>query len=443
MNRKIIALILPATLLLGACSQNNVTGSQTSSTASLKGVTAGMFDLPSSVANSNPSIQVASTTSLAKAAETTATDTNLDSQGLEAYKLVPVYIHIADAVKDSVRVLIEKFTAMNPPDSFSGVWNGYDVRLASRDTTVLGESLKFFWLTMKKDSVVVLHLQYARNGREQYRGSCYYHTETTDSTAFLLRFNNFNEGLLGARMVLWITKPKTQLNSTDDPNVIRVRAVRTPAGRILVSGVSLHPTFAGDGFWTTGPKVYGYQAVSNPIKDETVLRVAFANQADVGADFFTKYSLDKSVAARAAEILKDTMANNSALASLVFFSIDKNESLDTISGANALTAMTYTSPTHTVASFSAANLETYLTINTSNILAGNDVGMKHLLFLVKVKQPIFLSQNATIVGYAEKTPAGFSLDSSSITSEKVSAENAISLQDSTVTDALVNTDDSI
>jgi len=437
MNRKLLALIIPAALLLGACSQsNNPTADSSTGSAALKGVSASIFDLPSSVAAAEPSVQLSGTTALAK---TGVVATGEEVAGLAAYQAVPLYVHLAETVKDSVRALIENLAAQDLPDSFDGDWNGYKVKLWSVDSLFENDNGKIFTLIMKKDGITTLKLHYARNARSQYRGSCYYLSDKGDSTAVLLRFNTFNEGVLGKRMTLWVTRPESQLEDVNGPSVLRVRAVETPAGRIIVTGVSYHPLFAQDSFWTDGPKVYAFRAVTNPTKDQGILRVAFADADSIDGDFFTKHSLDKEVATRATEILKDSMTVNAAMAKYFFYSLEQNKALADFSPTDLIALTTY-EPTRTVESLTAADLKAYLTINSASILAGTDAGSKVLYFHVMVEQPIFLSAAATIVGYASAVPANFSVAASEIDDSAIVDESPVTVGATTITEDDTNND---
>jgi hypothetical protein len=426
MNRKLLSLIAPVALMLLACSETTApVADGLMGSKSLDGVTSSIFDIPSSMSASNPSVGLTSqTATLAKAVA--AGPSAEEVIGLEAYKAVPLYINIAETVKDSVKAMMERLSASDLPDSYNGMWGEYQVKLWSKDSLGGSDEGKAFWLTMKKDGNVVLHLQYLRNARSQYKGACYFKSEKQDSVAFLLRFNNYNETLLGKRMTLWVTIPESHLENAGDPSILRVRAVQTPSGKIAVSGVSYHPTFKGDNFWKEGPKVYGFQAVSNPEKNQSVLRVAFADADEVGADFYTAHSLDKAVADRAATILRDSMQSNAAMASLIFYSMDSNKVLANLDTLETYAALTY-QYTHNISDFDATQLETYLDINAQGIKSGTDLGTKVLYFHVKVKQPIFFSENATLVGYNDQVAPGFSVTAETLATEVVTPESTETL----------------
>jgi hypothetical protein len=427
MKSKLTAFLLPAVLLIAACSGNNNPASEPASATStsaigLKNFTAdGFFSLPSSMQSAEPSIEItAKTAGLARIALTTPTPEDL--KGLEAYKLVPAYIHIAEVIKDSVRVLINNLGALDLGESYQGVWDGYDVTLKYADSLFENEKGKAMQLVLKKDTIVVMNLNYLVNARNQFRGACYYHSDKGDSVKILMRFNTFNEDVFGKRMVLWVTTPESLLKKANDPSVLRISAVRTPKGIVKVSGLSLHPTFQADGFWLAGPKIYGFQAVSNPDKDQTVLRLAFADKDSVDSDFFTKKSLDNAVANRAAVLLADKMVTEDTLGHLISYSIEKNRPIDSIL-SNPVEWLAVLKQVNTAATFSGTDLKTFLEVNRSSIQNGKDEGLKMLYFMTMVKQPIFLDKNATIVGYDTHMPSEFALKGTVIEEENVSSES--------------------
>lgn len=439
---KHIGLLLPIALMFGACSENATKNEPELSAngKALKGVTASMFDLPSSISDDAPAVAVEGQKSaLAKSGVAVSNTTEEASLGF--YKVVPVYTHFAMAIKDSVRALIEKLAVEDLPESYNGPWGDYQVTLVSKDSTGPTDEGKVFFLTLKKEDKTVLHLQYRKNSRDQYRGACYFKSEGLDSTAVLLRFNTFNEGTLGKRMTLWITRPESQLEKVGDPSVFRFRAVSTPNGRVVVSGASYHPTFDGDDFWLEGSKVYGFRAISNADKNQAVLRVAFADADSVDEDFFTKRALDKSVVDRATVIWKKAMVENDTIARAVLYSLEKKVTLKEIlaSPAHILAVWAFKSDRN-IEDFTSADMEAYMDLNGADIMAGNDEGMKILYFHVKVKQPIFLKADATIVGYDNTMPATFEMTGADLDQADLQAESAQDLESSEITEEEVAND---
>lgn len=450
MNRnKFLTLLLPAALLFGACSQtgSNPTADAanndptTAGSVELKQVTSAIFDLPSSMAASDPQVQITAQTGTTSLAKVAAADTfsSAETIGLDAYKLIPVYVSIAEAVKDSVRSLITNLSSQELPSTFDGMWGDYQVKLVTKDSLFADESGLAVHLVMKKNDSTVLRLNYVRNARSQFRGSCYFKSELKDSTSFLLRFSNVNEGVLGKRMTLWITKPESTLDDSDAPSVLRIHAKETPAGRMLVSGFSYHPHHTGDDFWATGAKIYGFRALSNIEKNQTILRVAFADADKADKDFFTNYSLDQAVATQAAVVFKAKLSTDTLLAKVVLYSLAHNLTLEQVFTSHFVVATTGTSE-RSIDSFSASDIDSFLTLNADYIKAGTDDGMKMLLFLVKVKQPIYLSANASIVGYQGMIPALFSLQSAQIDTESFDAEIPASASTEVITESAADAD---
>jgi len=437
-GNKFFALLLPAALMLGACSKNDTTATlDTTGSGQLSGVSADLFDLPSSVASSDASVEMEGT-SLAKVASTEI-DSGIE-KGLEAYRVVPMYIQFADEVKDSVRALIENIAAADLPENYDGEWDGLQVKIRSADSLFDGETGKAMYLSMKKEGITVMNLHYIKNARSQYRGACYYKSQEADSTALLMRFNSFNAGVLGKRMTLWVKRPNSVLEDAGDPSVLRVRAVSAPSGRIMVTGLSYHPNFASDDFWTEGAKVYGFRIVANPEKEHAILRIAFANAADItdSARFFEDFSMDKSVAKRGAELWKASMETDPQIASLVYYSIDNNVAIEGLSDIEKVVALGYQHG-HELSTFSGEDLKKYLTLNSAEVLAGDEDG-KGFFFLVMVKQPIYLKANATIVGFEDQAPTEFSVKSSEVDSDKLIDEPLTDLEDAEITEEEVEAD---
>lgn len=422
-SMKWISLIVPAALLIASCSENTAKNNAEMKEGSvmLRGVTSSMFDMPSSISNESATVDVAGQNSnLAKAVAVAAGE---EEDALGFYKAVPATIYFADAIKDSVRLLIEKFAATDLPESYEGTWDDYAVKLVSLDSLGSEEEGELFRLTMSKNGEIVMNLQYRKNNRDQYRGSCYFKSQDADSTKLLLRFNTFNEGTLGKRMTIWITRPASTVEEQNDATAFRFRAVQTPAGRIVLSGMSYHPDFDGDDFWLDGAKIYGFRTVSDVEKDHAILRVAFADAADVGANFFVEHSLDKAVLSRATEIWKAEMLKNDTIAKAVTYSLEKEIPLSQIITSPVLVLAVWAyEPKKTVEEFTEVEMEAYLGVNAVDILAGEDEGMKLLYFHAKVKQPIYLSRGAKIVGYQSKEPADFAVGVQDFETEEFDSE---------------------
>lgn len=443
---KWIKWIIPTAMMFAACSENATQNNAEVQEGSkmLQGVTASMFDLPSSIANDNSTVALQKkNASLAKSVAIND-ESSQEASALGFYTGVPAIIHLSEAIKDSVRVLIEKLAAEDLPELYEGNWGEYNVKLVSVDSLGTDEEGKLFRLTMKKDGEVVLHLQYRKNDRNQYRGSCYFHSQDADSSKVLLRFNTFNEGALGKRMTLWITRPASTLENKNDPSVFRFRAVQKPDGRVILSGLTYHPEFESDDFWLDGPKVYGFRAVSDAEKDMTVLRVAFADVNQVGENFFRDHALDKEVLGRATEIWKEAMIKNDTIAKAVVYSLDAKIPLSEIvrSPAEIIKVWAHT-PSKPVEEFSVEDMEAYLVINREDILNGTDEGMKILYFHAKVEQPIFLASGAKIVGYEGNLAIEFSLTSADLDNASVDTEIPSDLDATDITKEDAETEDAV
>lgn len=433
-NNFLLKLLVPAALLVSACSDNKtLTTEDTTGSGQLSGVSADIFDLPSSVASTDASVELESN----GLARVSVTDENAEiAQSLAGYAMVPAYVAIANEVKDSVRALIEKIAAADLPETYEGKWGELDVKLASADSLFDGETGKALRLSLSKDGVKVMHLNYVKNARSQYRGSCYFKSQDADSTTFLMRFNSFNAGVLGKRLSLWVTRPNSVLEDAGAPSALRIRAVQTPKGRVIISGVSYHPNFAGDEFWTEGAKVYGFRIVSNPEKDQAILRVAFADASEIeAANFFETHSMDKAVAKRAAEIWAKYMESNPQMANLVFYSIEKEKVTAELGDVEKVLAIGYKSE-RTIESFNADDLKKYLSLNSNEILTGTDSGSKGLYYHVMIKQPIFLKTNATIVGFEGQEPSEFSVESTELEDASTIDESLEGLEESEITEEI-------
>lgn len=434
-SNKWFSLVLPAALIFAACSEN-VTKSNAElqeGSVMLKGVTSSIFDVPSSVANESSSVGILEkSTALSKAVAIAQGEE--ESEALAFYTAVPATIHLAEAIKDSVRLLIEAFASEDLPETYEGLWGEYSVKLLSIDSLGKEEEGKLFRLTMSKDGEIMMHLQYRKNSRNQYRGACYFQSQEADSTKLLLRFNTFNEGVLGKRMTIWISRSASTLENPNDPTIFRFHAVQTPAGRVMVSGITYHPEFDGDDFWMDGAKVYGFRAVSDVNKNHAILRVAFGDAEDVDGNFFMKHALDKAILGRATQLWKEAMLENDTIARAVSYSMEKKVPLSEIIRSPALIIAVWAYQAQKpVSEFSSEDLKAYLDVNAEDILAGEDKGMKILYYHVKVKQPIFLSSKATIVGYQSKEPTDFAVEEVDLEGTEFDEEMVVNFQETDIT----------
>jgi hypothetical protein len=421
-----LALVTFATFALFACTEKpNTAGVQDFPNTLQASASEALFDLPTSVQASEPSLQIASNTSLAKVLAVINDDADRRN-AFGVYLAVPAYIHLAEKAKQSVQKLIRDFARKDIPAHWEGDVDSLYVKTLQVDSVILGKPALFLLVSGTQDGNLRFRLAFFRTDSATYLGS-FFMFDPTDSVRIRVDFDGVSDSNRQT-MTLLVKSAVSKLAKPGDPSILRVHAIkRKDSGRILTSGASYHPTFQ-DSFWGPGPKVYGFQTVSDPTTDQSLMRVAFADADSMDADFFTKHSVDRGVLSRATIQLRKTMMDSTGWTKLIYFCLDSGLSAtEAFSEAHVLNLLNYV-PSRTAAEFTEADLEAYLDLNQAEIIAGKPgfQNMRALYYLIKVKPPIFLARNATILGSGDLgAPAGFALPATAIRDEGVADEAPI------------------
>lgn len=361
-----LALALGSALGLSACFTDSDSSPAAKSMGILPPVDELLADLPSSVAGGG-------TTSLARLADGAIAvgDTSFEAKVVEPYKPALAYIHLANAVKNQVKAVVKNFESANIPEQVDTTINGWHVISKTADTTVDGANQKIFKVTFDSAGVKNLGLNYWKNARDQYRGNFYLRSS---EGLVALHFNNHNEALFGKRMVVVFHRPQEKLNAATDPSVLKVVAVRKN-DKVWVSGASYHPTWKDDGnFWVAGPRLYGFKAAVNSVKDVGLFSVAFATptEAKNGGLFQDSLLLDQAVARQALPMVQA----NAGLVTWINLVMGTSKAADQL----------------TVADLQAFSRKALANPNT---LTGEQ---KAFLALMAIPQPVVVKAGARIAG---------------------------------------------
>lgn len=424
-------------LLFFACSDkpNQQTGVQDFPNTLQASSREAVFDLPSSLQSETPDIQAGATpASLAKFSVTDSIERDPDLiDAFKVYLAVPAYIHLAEEAKLAVQAFILDLSKNELPPHWEGKVDGLDVKTLYTDTTIDGHSGIFCSLEGSRKDTMIIALRFFRNDSNQYRGRFFLHEPANHHSRIRVDFNNI--ATAGEqRMTVTFRRDSTDLEKTGDPALIRVHAIKRPSGRIVVTGSSYHPTYADD-FWGNAPKIYGFQAVSHPEKNRTVMRVAFADADSVGSDFYTYHSVDQGVLRQVTKKMQQNMRDSTDWNKLIYFSLDSGlAAREIFTEAHIPDYLAY-EPTRTPDDFTEEDLEQFLDLNRESILGRKDGlgNLRGLYFLVKIQQPIFLANDARVVGTGpDGAPAEFPLPATAITDEGLEGENPAGFQENPV-----------
>ncbi len=430
-------LTAAALLSLVGCFDSGAETSSSSSADEMSLASDALYTLPSALQAADPSVEsVEATAALAK-----SSDVSVEASGaLEAYRLVPAYLHIAENAKEQVKQLIVSMAGQDWPDQWEGDnEEGYHIKTLGRDTTLDGETgLRFRSLTMSKEGEKVLFVSYFRNARGQFSGTFVWRSEGADSTRVAVHFNGRNAGVLGERMVVKVERPVGALENADAPTVVRVAAVRK-GDRVAVSMISFHPTWEdvnGDGeqFWGEGAKVFGVRAVANTEKDVALIKVAFADTSVGKGELFQKHLLDDGSRLHAAERMREMMSANDTLNRLVWWSLANGKSLNSPAksvsdGMQFLGFKTEKKP----ADLTVEDAVQAFVNSKDDILAGSDSELKSLYWAMVLKQPMLLRSGARIVG-AGDIPSDFGLADTELSTDDVALPEVSDAFDATETE---------
>lgn len=420
----LLSLGLLASLGLVGCLGES-TKSQASSEVSQEMEAAGraLFEIPSALQSANPSVVLSEAQGEGALAKTAVVLDSSASEALEPYRWVPAYLHVAESAKQSLQQLISDMASEDWPEEWEGTdENGYFIQVASKDSTLDGESdLRFRSLSMKKDGQRVLWVSYFKNARNQFSGTFWWRSEGDDSLQVSVHFNERLAGDLGERMVVRVQRGLQALEDANAPSVVRVVAVRKGT-RVAVSALSYHPTWEepdSSDFWVDGPRFVGVRAVADSEKDVALIKVAMADTLVRPGTLFKDYLLHDVMMRQATENMKRLMLRNDTLNQLVWWALDKGKSLHAAE-ANPLDGLDFLAYTGAREPQDLTVEQAYQVLQNSreHILAGNDQELKKLYWLVTIQQPIMLRSQARLVG-AGDVAEGFGLVPADLESDDV------------------------
>ena len=417
---------LVALAILAACSPKKQAGVQDFPNTLQASTQAALFDLPTSAQAATPTVQA--NVGAASLAKIVATTTNADlGKAYDAYLVVPVYIHIANEAKKSLQALIAKLASENLPAHWQGQVDSLYVKTLQVDSTLDGKAATYFSLVGTRNDTIRIELAFFRTDSTSLRGRFFLSDPSNHNARIRIDYNSI--GTSGDQdMTVLFKRDSTGLDKVSDPTLIRLHAIKHTTGRIVITGASYHPTFA-DSFWGNGPKVYGFQVVSSDTANQSVLHVAFANADSVGANFYTDHALNLGVLKMTTLKLRQNMRDSASWLKAINFCLDSSLSIkEALTAPHSKNLYFYTT-TKTPDDFTEADLERYLDLNKSEILsgAGSLTSMRGLYYLIKIKQPLYLQANATLVGWGDTIPAGFTLPATAITDEGIADEIPASL----------------
>ena len=368
---KLLPLI--AVAMLTACS--------TETTDSLNGTTTDddntiisselLYDLPTAISSATP--EDADEVTLAKQLTTQETDEEINLY--DFYKPVPIYIHLANEAKNGVKNFIKELAQYDIPAEYDAdIDNG--LHISSKTIDTLG--LQFFTIAITKGEEKVLTMKYFKNSDGNYKGRFFY-SDANDGNLgnkAYIHFNGFND----TKKMTVIYKNESGLygekHNDDEPTAVMVRTIKN-GDKILVKGVSIHPTFT-DSFITEGetiPSTYVFKAAANVEENRGVLRAALAPKDAEKDSIFTKYSLDNVVLEAGVRAVKVYLNENTDV-STILLPLMGIETVEELTGEK---------------------LEQFLTDYPA--VMENDKGLQRFYTFIKTKQPIHLQGNAKLVGY--------------------------------------------
>ena len=429
-------ITMTAALFLGACIQSNEDSSRGSGESVLPEASNLFFSLPSSVASNSPSESVENEmvpTALSKK----VAETGLEEESLfDAYKPVPVFIHLAEEAKKNVQAFVEELSQHDIPEKLDVVGeDGNRIVSNTIDTTILGAEQRFFRIKIfNPEEKLLLHMNYWKNARNQYRGNFFFFDRDPQSDfmggAVHVHYNGHNAGALGQRMLVTAYRPEELLENANDPSVVRVWA-RKKGDRVFVTGGSYHPTFE-DEFWPEGPKVYAFRAVANTEKDHAVLKVAFADAKEDLTNVFKDYAIDDMIWERLTVGFNQELPEDLEAQELISWTLENEKTLVDYFSQKALG--TLVPPTELKTQVTVEEFKTYLTINKEVIKAdaiqnGNSEDLKNILFL-EMGQPVFVQKNGVFIGgISHEIPETFGVEKSELDSEELEATSVQTLGD--------------
>lgn len=379
-----------------------------------------LFDLPTSLqSESSGLLEGSSTYALARVAVGDSIETDADKiEAFKPYLAVPLYIHLAEEAKIAVQNFILDMSKNELPPKWEGKVDSLYVKTLLRDTTLNGKSGIFCSLKGLRNDTTIISLQFFRSDSNLYRGHFYLYNPADHQAQVRVEFDGVTKPGEQSMTVL-LKRDSLNLEDQNDLTMIRIHAIKKASGRIVVTGSSYHPLYT-DEFWGDSPKIYAFQAVSHPEKNRTLMRVAFGDADSLGPDFFVKHSVDQGVLRQVTKSMQQNMRDSASWNKLIYFSLDSGLAARDIFVAPHYAEYLAYEPTRTPDDFTSADLEAFLDLNRESILNKRDnmENLRALYFLVKIKQPIFLANDARIVGSGpDGAPKDFPLPATALTDE--------------------------
>jgi len=384
---------------------------------------AALFDLPSSIASDSSTLASdQATPALARMVATTLAEDR--TQAYAAYMAVPVYILIAEQAKQNVQSMIEKLSQQKIPAPWSGKMDSLDVSTDAFDTILDGVPVHFLKLQGSKDGILRIKIRLFSSDSGTYRGSIFMSEPGNHASKARVDFNSIADNG-NQSMVVSFQRDSIGLAKSGDPTRVRIKAVKRASGRIVLTGASYHPMFE-DYFWGNGPKIYAFKAITDPVKNHAVLRVAFGNAANADSNFLAEHAVEKGILSLVTERLRTNLRDSAGWLTLVNFCLDSNlAARDALSAKYWVSIKAYQS-TRTADDFTSADLERYLELNRDAIFENDPsvAGLRGLYLLLAVKPPVYLSARATIVGAGlDAAPDGFGISAATLDEDTLSLES--------------------
>ncbi|HSQ41400.1 MAG TPA: hypothetical protein VLM37_03880 [Fibrobacteraceae bacterium] len=370
-----------------------------------------LFALPSSLQDSEPSVSLEDSTLLSRISVAVSTVDTDFQKAIAPYLLVPQYIHTAEALKSEVKSLMYSWAGKNLPDSsWSGSVDGYDVISTAFDSTLDDAAATYYSLSLSLNEDELLQVIFLQNDSGLIQGSfTYFNPE--DSVHVSLELDETKDD--GDEMSLVVRQAESMLADSNSPSVTRIFARRmTASGQIRVMGSSYLPTFQ-DSFWGDGAKIYAFGAISDTVEDQAVLRIAFADADSIDNNAFSRHQLHQTALQRCVVAFREAIADSTTMLKLIYFSLDSGLSLEEALDSSHLASLETFGDTltRTAKDFDSDDLEAFFELNASAILDGHSwaKSLRVLYFLVHIESPLYLTHNATVVGFGKEAPTGFSL----------------------------------
>jgi hypothetical protein len=395
LSKKIITTVCAGALLFSGCfSENSSTGSSQNNEASvLPPVNEILFDIPSALATTQ-----SATPGLKKEAGSELLEGDL----FAGYRIVPIFIGIANEAKNGVKSFVADLEKHNIKGDVTFEEDGNLIEVRSRDTTIAGFDQELFDIRISNEGVTALRMYYWKNARGEYRGRFLYRElQGVDSgNVAIVHFNNHNSAIFGNRLEVVFAQSIDKLtgDKINDPQVIRVAAIQKKE-KIIITGASYAPNFTDEeGFWEDGAKIYAFAAAADVDKNLAMLRVGFAPATAKRSELLTTYALDKIMLERGTEMFKLHLSTATAdEVKLLLWTVENKKSMHDYFKQTQEQIAAYT-PKLKIDELQGAHLQDFIAANWVEIMTGDDEGFKQFAVFISVEQPVFLGANGRLLG---------------------------------------------